>query len=54
MEAEGGLMLVVGLVEFWRRPDSGWDMGSLDSVWEDEEVMGRVDVDRSLSDDLEL
>lgn len=28
--------------------------GSLDNTWEDEETLGRVDVDRSLSEDLEL
>lgn len=61
MEDEGGLFGVVGLAAFWMRPVSGWERGSLDRAWEDEEAMGSVeeemgsvDVDRSLSEDLEL
>lgn len=58
---EVGLLAVLGLVEFWSRPVSGRERGSLDRVWEDEDEMGSVeeeigsvDVDRSLSEDLEL
>lgn len=51
-----------GLGECWRRPVSGWERGSLGRVWEDMgargsmegEEIGSADVDRSLSEDLEL
>lgn len=61
-EPEPALFGVVGLppVDFGWRPASGWKRGSLDTVWEEEELgrveetMGSVEVDRSLSEDLEL
>lgn len=60
-EEEEGMAGLGGLGELWRRPISGWDRGSLGSVWEDtetrggvEEELGSADVDKSLSEDLEL
>lgn len=61
-EPEPPLFGVVGLppVDFGWRPASGWERGSLDTAWEEEELgrveeaIGSVEVDKSLSEDLEL
>lgn len=60
-EEEEGMAGMGGLGELWRRPVSGWERGSLGRVCEDaeargsvEEEFGSADVDKSLSEDLEL